>query len=100
MRSRHKRLASIRAQVHGALDDDFATGGTPVLVRSLLILLIVCNLAGSVLESDPSLHEPYKSLFDAFEAFSFVVFGLEYAARVWAAPERRSSDGRSGGRAG
>lgn len=88
------RLRAVRARVYRALDDDFVSSGSALLVRRLLIMLIVCNLAASVLESIPAMHETYGRAFNAFEAVSFAAFLLEYLARLWVAPERHAGQGR------
>lgn len=44
--------------------------------------------ASGVAESVPSLYLPYVFWFHQFEVFSVVIFTVEYALRVWVAPER------------
>ena len=79
----------VRARLHRLLDDDAVTTGLPVVVRWSLIVLIVGNLAASVAESVPSLHEQYEYMFTVFELVSFGILSAEYAARIWVAPEQR-----------
>jgi voltage-gated potassium channel len=79
--------------MHHALDDDFATNQSERSLRWLLISLIVGNLAASVAESVPSIHEQYGLPLAMFEKLSFAAFVLEYVARLWAAPERHAADG-------
>ena len=87
--SRHREPTVVRARLHHLLDDEVATIGLPVVVRWSLIVLIVCNLAASVMESVPWLHDRYEAICAMFEMLSLGIFALEYAARIWAAPERR-----------
>lgn len=95
----HGQLSSFRARLYRALDDEAASSGLPVLIGRLLMLLIVCNVAAGVLESVPSLYVAHRPLLDAFEAFSFLIFSLEYAARIWVAAERHApGDDRRGER--
>lgn len=49
------------------------------------MLIIVGNLGAAVLESVPSMQARYGSAFLFFETFSFFVFALEYASRIWSA---------------
>ncbi|MEZ5966093.1 MAG: potassium channel family protein [Planctomycetota bacterium] len=52
-----------------------------------LVLLILANVTAVVLDSVPRIHARYGDAFGAFETFSLVVFGLEYALRLWSCPE-------------
>lgn len=52
-----------------------------------IAILIVVNLFALVLEHVPALYEPYKQLFHYFDVFSVAVFVLEYALRLYLAPE-------------
>jgi hypothetical protein len=63
-----------------------------VAFTRFLATLIVINVVAFVLHSYPSLRadtSPTEPYFSALEAFSSTVFGLEYAARLWTAPEAR-----------
>lgn len=93
MTRRRTRMKTVRARLYRALDDDLASNGSAVLIRWMLIALIVCNLAASVLESVPWIHERYGPAFHLFEIFSFAAFLLEYATRLWVAPERQLGEG-------
>ena len=97
MTARRTRMKTVRARLYRALEDDFTTNGNAVLVRRMLIALIVGNLAASVLESVPWVHEKYVSAFDLFEIFSFAAFLLEYVVHLWVAPERHLGEGGRGG---
>jgi voltage-gated potassium channel len=57
------------------------------LTSGLIIVLILLNVLAVVLESVPRYEAAYGGLFAAIEAVSLVVFTLEYALRIWAAPE-------------
>lgn len=67
---------------HGAGDDAIASW-----IHRGLVLLICANVIAIVLESVPDLARRFGPAFQAFEAISLVIFALEYAARLWAAPE-------------
>lgn len=67
---------------HGAGDDAVARW-----IHHGLVLLICANVAAIVLESIPELSARFKLAFKAFEIVSLVIFALEYAARLWVAPE-------------
>ncbi|MGX1785433.1 cyclic nucleotide-gated ion channel [Bosea sp. NPDC055332] len=67
---------------HGAGDDLSAR-----LVHGGLVALILVNVSALVLESVPSLAASYGRLFYWIELVSTVLFTLEYAVRLWTAPE-------------
>lgn len=67
---------------HGAGDDWPAT-----LIHRGLVALISANVAAIILESVPALAQRFSSGFQLFELVSLVVFALEYAIRLWTAPE-------------
>ena len=67
---------------HGAGDDAVATA-----IHRGLVLLICANVAAIVLESVPEIAAHFGPAFQALEAVSLVVFALEYAIRLWVAPE-------------
>jgi voltage-gated potassium channel len=56
-------------------------------VSSLLIFLVLVNIAPVVLESVPRYEAANGGLFAAIEGISLVMFTLEYALRIWAAGE-------------
>lgn len=94
--SLNTRLKLVRAHVHRILDNESATGGAPAVVRRLLMLVIVGNLAAGVLQSVPSLNEKYQIHFHVFEVLSFLIFGIEFAARIWSIPGRQGSEHAEG----
>lgn len=67
---------------HGAGDDWPAT-----LIHRGLVALISANVAAIILESVPALAQRFSGGFQLFELVSLVVFALEYAIRLWTAPE-------------
>lgn len=87
----HTKLEGVRGYLQQALDNELSASGVPAAVRRLLMLIIAANLGAGVLESVPVLHERYGPAFYSLEIFSFLVFGLEYAARVWSASDQQSS---------
>jgi voltage-gated potassium channel len=52
-----------------------------------IVTLIVLNTVGVILGSDPAHFSRYAVAFHAFEAFSILVFSVEYLLRAWVAPE-------------
>ncbi|MBM3507773.1 MAG: ion transporter [Alphaproteobacteria bacterium] len=63
-------------------------------VALALQVLIGANVLAVILESVASVGERYRDAFALLEVTSMVLFTLEYAARLWAAPEERRRDGQ------
>lgn len=85
MAGRHSH--PVRRRVHDILERSSVSDPVVHAVHIFLILLIVVNVTTTVLESVPSLREEYGSLFFLVEVISGVIFTVEYAARLWCAPE-------------
>src|SRR5215470_261774 len=81
-----QRAAELRRPLYDILEHGIS-GRTGVIVGRLIVLLIVVNLAAMTLESVPSLEARYAPLFTTIELLSLIVFTIEYALRVWVAPE-------------
>jgi voltage-gated potassium channel len=79
--------ADLRHRLYEILEHGSVAGRAGRVVVRLIVLLIVINLAAVTLESVPSIHARYGSLFAAIEMASLVVFTIEYALRVWVAAE-------------
>ena len=56
-------------------------------VHMSLILLIIVNVAAVVMESVPPIRHQFRDVFIVIEIVSGVMFTLEYALRLWCAPE-------------
>lgn len=56
-------------------------------VNRVLGTLIFLNVVAMVVDTVPSLPERWRDALALFETLSFVVFAIEYAARVWSAVE-------------
>ncbi|MEF3367014.1 cyclic nucleotide-gated ion channel [Methylocystis sp. 9N] len=83
---RRRGPALWRRRVHIILD-----GGThdhtARFVHRALITLVMLSVGAVILESVPEYEERYKALFDAVEYVAVAAFTLEYALRIWCAPE-------------
>ncbi|MFO1167133.1 MAG: cyclic nucleotide-gated ion channel [Rhodoblastus sp.] len=83
---RRARIARLRRRVHFILDGGVADR-TARLIHALIISLIVLSVASVVLETVPELQKRYALLFDAIEFVALVGFSIEYALRIWSAPD-------------
>lgn len=79
--------ARVRRQAYELLDKGLAGSWLADLVHGALIALVVVNVAAVVLESMPGLANAYARQFRVLEIASVAAFTLEYAARLWVAPE-------------
>jgi voltage-gated potassium channel len=90
---------SLRRQVYDVLEEGPVSSPLNWIVTRALIALIGINLLAVVLQSVPDLERGYSRVFDAVELVSLVIFTIEYALRLWVAPEhqfrRHPSDGRA-----
>jgi voltage-gated potassium channel len=57
------------------------------VIESLLVVLIVLNVAAVALESVPSIYTRLRPVFIGFEEFSLAAYTIEYFARVWSSIE-------------
>lgn len=57
------------------------------LIIGFAVFVILVNLAAVVLESVPALEQRYHTLFQAIEIASLAIFAIEYALRIYVAPE-------------
>jgi voltage-gated potassium channel len=78
-------IAKLRRRLHAVLDggaNDFPTR----LTHSVLVFLVAISVISVVLESDSNFAS-LAPLFRAVEYFAVGAFTVEYALRVWCAPE-------------
>lgn len=85
----------LRKKVYWWLErpDRAATG--PWLLEIALILLITLNVAAVILETVDSIYERWGAALLVFEGLSLFVFVVEYASRLWVAPENPDYESRA-----
>jgi voltage-gated potassium channel len=57
-------------------------------IRAAIVSAILANASALILETVPSLDAEYGGLFHVIELTTVAMFALEYAVRVWVAPEQ------------
>ena len=57
------------------------------IVDGVLVGLIVANVVATVAQTVPDIAAHYGNSLNAFDRFCVLVFAVEYAGRMWAAPE-------------
>jgi voltage-gated potassium channel len=76
-----------RRRVYLALEGGRAGGPVGAIVESVLIALIVLNVAAYTLQSVPAFEDTHRHAIAVFELVSIGMFALEYLLRLWTAPE-------------
>jgi voltage-gated potassium channel len=77
----------VRRRAYELLEHESPGDITAKAIHRLLIALILFNVIGSVLDTVPSINAAYDRYFDMAEATSLVIFAMEYAIRLWSAPD-------------
>src|SRR5438876_7781016 len=85
---------TLRARVYTLLDGEGRTRGSAA-IRTVMVSVIVVNAAVIVLTTVKSLSTIYGGLFDAIADAALMIFAVDYAARIWTAPEGESTSGHS-----
>ncbi len=74
-----------KGKVHSLLHPEIGNTKWDKGINIGIIILIILNVIAVMLETVPSIHDPYKEFFDTFDDFSVAVFTVEYLLRVWSA---------------
>lgn len=85
----------LRKWIYSWLLDPTIRGNYQKDIDRWIAILIVANLFALLFEHVPSVFEPNKHLFHAFDLFSVVVFTVEYFLRLYLAPEDHEFKGKS-----
>jgi voltage-gated potassium channel len=79
---------SLRARFYEALEKSEVHSPTRRAVSLFLVTVIVASVTAVALETMEALHVSYGGLFSVIEVVAVSVFTLDYALRLWTAPER------------
>lgn len=82
-----KHSSTLRQRAYRLLDGNGPKEIAVLCVRYGLFVLILINVATSVLSTIAEMNAEYGPVFDAIESASLLVFAAEYVLRVWIAPE-------------
>jgi voltage-gated potassium channel len=77
----------LRKWVFNLLEPSASGSRASKAIELLLITLIFLNIVAIILESVKEINDVYADFFHEIEYFSVVVFTIEYALRIWTAPE-------------
>jgi voltage-gated potassium channel len=80
---------TFRRHLYLTLSPDERGGIIERIFELLVILTILANILAIVLDSVPSIHNDYATLFHHFEIYSLIFFTVEYLARAYSIVEDR-----------
>ena len=72
-----------KMKVHILLHPELGDTKWDKILNAFIITLIILNNTAVMLETVPSIHEPYKEFFHIFDLVSVIIFSIEYLLRVW-----------------
>ena len=72
-----------KMKVHILLHPELGNTKWDKILNGFIIILIILNIMAVMLETVPSIHEPYKEFFRIFDLVSVIIFTIEYVLRVW-----------------
>ena len=81
------RTTSLRHRLYVVLEGGQASGIAGAIVDGVLIALILANVAAYTLQSVPAIEHAWLGDLVEFEIASVAIFTIEYALRLWSAPE-------------
>ncbi len=80
-------VPQLRRRLYGILEHGLIGDRLGRITSQFIVALILLNVLAVVIESVPAYGARFHVEFLALEQFSLVVFTVEYALRVWVAPE-------------
>lgn len=83
---------SLQLRVMQILDKGDASDKASLWCDRFITALVLTNVCAVVLESVPTLYEPYAEFFHNFELLSVGLFSLEYLLRIWSSGARYSKE--------
>lgn len=75
--------STIKGKVHTLLHPEKGNSKWDKIVNAFIIIVILLNVVGVMLETVQSIHDPHKQFFYYFDTVSVIIFTTEYVLRVW-----------------
>lgn len=72
-----------KKKVHSLLHPQVGATHWDKFLNGFIIVLIILNVGAVILETVPSIHDPYPEFFRIFDMVSVIIFTIEYILRVW-----------------
>lgn len=76
-------MATLREHTYRQLFNRAEDGGRPTLTSYVLVIIILVAVTVSILSTDDDISAMVPGLFNRLEVAFGLIFGVEYAARVW-----------------
>ncbi len=73
----------IKRKTHILLHPELGDSKWDKVLNGFIIALIILNVTAVILETVPSIHDPYAKFFHVFDVVSVIIFTIEYVLRVW-----------------
>ncbi len=74
---------AIKKKTHILLHPELGDTRWDKILNGFIIILIILNVTAVMLETIPSIHDPYAEFFRVFDLISVIIFTIEYVLRVW-----------------
>lgn len=81
------RASTRRTRVYHFIEEPLPGERAAHLFNFFMVALILANVAAVVLESVPEIEASHYAVLATFDFFSVLIFTVEYALRIWIAPE-------------
>ena len=91
-RRRRAQISRLRRRVHFVLDGG-SSDSLSVFAHRILVMLVIASVTAVVLESVATIHAQHVTLFRVMEYLVCALFSIEYALRLWSAPEHTPYSG-------
>lgn len=93
--SKPERSATARQRMFEILEHGRRRDFASRIIDGFLVVLVVTNVAVVVAQSVPEVAAEYGTSLYVFDRLCVIVFAIEYAARIWVAPEHPMLRGNS-----
>jgi voltage-gated potassium channel len=84
---------SVKHSIYLTLEKEGYQNDWAKRINTFLVALIFANVIAVIMHSVKGIESEYREVFDSFEVFSVMVFGLEYLLRVWVCTENPKYQG-------
>lgn len=79
--------SNLRSRAYSELEPTARRGAGLSLTSLVVVAAVLLSVTLAILETEATLYNPNKRLFEAAERFLTALFSIEYAARLWSAAE-------------
>lgn len=80
-------LSKLRLGTYRQLDPAARRSKGLSLANLAVIAAVLVSVTLAILETEPTVYDPFKLAFEGAEGFLTILFSIEYAARVWSAAD-------------